>query len=1402
MKFSTLKKGRMPAKLIDYLILPCVQKFPESTLTIKQEMMLESDAYEIGKISTYGEELQLVMLLEAYPSNKKMRKIKALIDTGAEANLVKRGLFERRLFGEAEKPVQLIAANGQRLGGGTKTIKLDMGFNPSEGGSITQDKLWYEAECYEADINIDVILSYPWMCKNKIGIFPHHKALVVDDPRLMLLYGEENGEKREKIEGSDLECLATRIVGYEGQKYSLVLPSEGMDVGEEPLSPEEVEDVMQRVCSIIEARESNEPEDPRVEGLREKIFAEYEGVVFASKVIPDPPERGQYGYAYIALKEGAVPIRQKPFMMHGERHEAYKKVVEDWIENKYIERPTKGRGEWLSQGFVVPKKGADFPWRGVADLRGPNSQTLRCNYPLPRIDDILIKQGACHIFSIVDLKQAFHQQPLHPDSRHITCIHTPFGIYQWRVNVMGLTNAPQQFQQMLDDRLMPVKDVADPYIDDIIVGTRVEPGEDGIEKHEKDLRRVLDTLKADKLICDRKKCKLFVKEVEWCGHILGGGTRRPAPGKLMAIEKWEVPRTITELRKFLGFTNYYNSYIQGYSEVVGCLQDKLKVSKIEGKKGSKVRITWTEEDQKAFEEIKRRLCSNLLLQRVNPDKPFVLRVDASAYAVGASLEQLIDEDRMPTSEDVQKGRTVPVAFLSRKLASNQRNWAPREIETYAIIVALQKWENWIGLQPVLVLTDHKAIESWAREVLDPPSGPVGRRARWHQIFSKYDLTVGYIPGKDNDIADILSRWAYPASQAYRDISKHGSKADDDEMNEIIRQEKLEEAECMVIKLKNPKQSLGVTTRSGRKLNDEEEKHVHFDPKVEENEANNTRTSHESWAADPSSSSEEEDDEEDDIVELSEPSSSANLPPMEKNSEEDEEEKGENPDFPPQEGALERGPEVTMQKIDEIEWGKYYEKCPTWSNKWGLTHNTQPWPEGVQILQGKMYFLDKLCVPTELQAPYIRLYHDVMGHVGVERLWADLNKNCVMAKSTYARKLCSQIARQCEICQASNRISRTKGPVEFTPIPPNIMTSVAIDLFRLPTVKFEGKTFDSIIACVDRHSGWIVAIPVLNKGLTGAKVAQAMLAQQWQIFGVPSVITSDQGSHFISSWWQTLCASLGIRQAYSQVYHHSANGRAEVAGQQIMEILRKLYTQDKINWVEALPRVLARIHDVKGESGLSPYEILFGRTRSLGNMPYTPPKECEDANTFISRMTEVDRHVANRLNEVHAKIAEKINEKRVEGSVIELGSKVWYRRPEGSGEKLDSRWLGPAIVTAREGKRSYVIELKAGVHIKAHRSFLKEYVEDIFNEKHLPLFYFQRTELEGGGQVDEWLVDKVIGHKIEGNKLKFLTTWEGHAQEEATWEDAKNFLPMYNVEFVKYCKEKGIQMDLVDQLGGL
>ena len=89
----------------------------------------------------------------------------------------------------------------------------------------------------------------------------------------------------------------------------------------------------------------------------------------------------------------------------------------------------------------------------------------------------------------------------------------------------------------------------------------------------------MEILEKDKLVGDARKAHFFIPEVKFCGHILGGGTRRPEPGKLMAIEKWELPRIISELRAFLGFTNYYSMYVEIYAEVVAILQDKLKVPK-------------------------------------------------------------------------------------------------------------------------------------------------------------------------------------------------------------------------------------------------------------------------------------------------------------------------------------------------------------------------------------------------------------------------------------------------------------------------------------------------------------------------------------------------------------------------------------------------------------------------------------------------------------------------------------------------------------------------------------------------------------------------------------------------------------------------------------------------------
>ena len=127
-------------------------------------------------------------------------------------------------------------------------------------------------------------------------------------------------------------------------------------------------------------------------------------------------------------------------------------------------------------------------------------------------------------------------------------------------------------------------------------------------------------------------------------------------------------------------------------------------------------------------------------------------------------------------------------------------------------------------------------------------------------------------------------------------------------------------------------------------------------------------------------------------------------------------------------------------------------------------------------------------------------------------------------------------------------------------------------------------------------------------------------------------------------------------------------------------------------------------------------------------------------------------------------------------------------------------MGPGLVISREGAQSYVIEVKPGVHMKAHRSFLKPYKDDTCNTQPIPLNYHQRTEIDVGGEPDEWEMDKVVGHMGEGGKVKFLTTCLGNSPEKAPCRDPGDLLPRYNVEIRYYRESKNPKVDMVVHLG--
>ena len=188
----------------------------------------------------------------------------------------------------------------------------------------------------------------------------------------------------------------------------------------------------------------------------------------------------------------------------------------------------------------------------------------------------------------------------------------------------------------------------------------------------------------------------------------------------------------------------------------------------------------------------------------------------------------------------------------------------------------------------------------------------------------------------------------------------------------------------------------------------------------------------------------------------------------------------------------------------------------------------------------------------------------------------------------------------------------------------------------------------------------------------------------------------------------MCARLGIRTAFSQSHRPQANGRAEVAGRVLNDVLRKLVNVTGINWVEALPRALRILHDTPNPiTKMSPYEIVFGRERSLGGLPRVSQHECMEASEWLDRMHKIDSQVAKALNDAHQVLQSRLNANRRERPPYHPGEWVWYLRPKSvGGVKMQTWWQGPFKVIERVGERSYRLRTQHGEEFDTHADQMK------------------------------------------------------------------------------------------------
>ena len=218
--------------------------------------------------------------------------------------------------------------------------------------------------------------------------------------------------------------------------------------------------------------------------------------------------------------------------------------------------------------FVKKKDGT---MRMCIDYRQLNKLTIKNKYPLPRIDDLFDQLKGALVFSKIDLRSRYHQLRVKEADIHKTAFRTRYGHYEFLVMPFGLTNAPAAFMDLMNRVFQPFLDrFVVVFIDDILVYSETK------EKHDEQLRIVLQVLRENELFAKFCKCEFWLREVTFLGHVVSAEGIMVDPQKIEAILEWKPPNSVTEIRSFLGLAGYYRRFVEGFSVLAAPLTKLIR----------------------------------------------------------------------------------------------------------------------------------------------------------------------------------------------------------------------------------------------------------------------------------------------------------------------------------------------------------------------------------------------------------------------------------------------------------------------------------------------------------------------------------------------------------------------------------------------------------------------------------------------------------------------------------------------------------------------------------------------------------------------------------------------------------------------------------------------------------
>ena len=391
---------------------------------------------------------------------------------------------------------------------------------------------------------------------------------------------------------------------------------------------------------------------------------------------------------------------------------------------------------------IVPKSSGEKML--CVDFRALNSITRTYLWPIPRVEDIFSMLGKAKLFTTLDLRAGYHHIALDDNAIKKTSFILPFGKFEYLKVPIVLAQALAYFQNLMNKVLNSLS-FAIAYLDDIIIFSETP------EQHLVHIRVVLKRLQAANLRMKMSKCSFFKKELHYLGHLLTTVGIKPQLEKVKAISELKPPKTQKGIREFLGMVGYYRKFIYRFADTARPLTTLTRKD---------IKLEWSNDCQVSFDYLKDCLIKDLVLKYPDPNKRYVVFMDASDQVAAAILtKEYSDVDGKITE--------LPVAYVSAQFSDTQFKQSTFVKEGFAIYYYIKKWRASLEDAEILLKSGAKSLKKFL----------IGRTKnlkldRWSLELQGRRIQCGHIPGAQNKPADCLSRLPFVTPKKGNDNPLH------------------------------------------------------------------------------------------------------------------------------------------------------------------------------------------------------------------------------------------------------------------------------------------------------------------------------------------------------------------------------------------------------------------------------------------------------------------------------------------------------------------------------------------------------------------------------------------------------------------------------------------------------